>query len=72
MPKVTFPKPMKPKPLTLPKGKAWQFMARDKKRELLRAIMAPTLAECEACVLTNPDDREFLLASLVEAVLGDP
>lgn len=67
-----MPKTKATKPLTLPKGKAWQFMARDKKRELLRAILAPTLAECDACVLTNPDDVEFLLASLVEAVLGDP
>lgn len=64
---------MKPhKPLTMPKGKAWQFMPRERKRELLRAIMGPTLEACTAYSLGVDDERLFVLDSLVESMLGDP
>jgi hypothetical protein len=61
-----------PKPITLPNGKAWRFMPREKKRELLRAIMGPTLENCTAYSLTVEDERLFVLDSLVEALLGEP
>ena len=61
-----------PKPLTLPKGKVWQFMPRERKRELLRAIMGPTLERCATYSLNVEDERLYVLDSLVESVLGDP
>lgn len=61
-----------PKPPSLPKGKAWQFMPRERKRELLRAIMGPTLEACATHPLSNPDWRLYVLDSLVESLLGDP
>jgi len=60
-----------PKPLTLPKGKAWQFMPREKKRELLRAILGPTLEACASMSLANDDDRTYVLDALAEAILGE-